>query len=254
MKLVIYTCLFGNYDSLLTPLLPDKQFDYVCFTNNKNLKSKFWKIKYVDEDMNDIFLSRKIKILSHKYLKSYNKSIYIDANIILSANVKKLISLLNDYDLILFEHPRKHTLLKEILIALSTNKIDKSQFNNILKLASNFIFFNNNSKDIITTNRVIVRNHNSKNMINLMEKWWYEYNNKNINRDQFILPYLIDKQLNKIKIISSKFYYFNYYFTRPHLSEKSSTKIKFFIKFFIFELFFRLFCFLKKNIYKKNYE
>ena len=70
---VVYTCLFGKYDNLLKPLLPSKNFDYICFTNNLYLRSNFWKIIYIEENKDNLYLSRKIKILTHHYLPKYEK-------------------------------------------------------------------------------------------------------------------------------------------------------------------------------------
>ena len=43
-KLCVYTCITGDYDDLHEIEKPEKGVDYYCFTNNKNLKSKTWKI------------------------------------------------------------------------------------------------------------------------------------------------------------------------------------------------------------------
>ena len=38
-RIVVYTAITGNYDELKEPIFIDQNIDYVCFTNNKNIKS-----------------------------------------------------------------------------------------------------------------------------------------------------------------------------------------------------------------------
>lgn len=40
-KIVIYTAFTGNYDNLKEPEYIDENCDYVCFTDNPNIKSKY---------------------------------------------------------------------------------------------------------------------------------------------------------------------------------------------------------------------
>ena len=48
-KIAVYTCITGNYDNLLEISEKSDKIDYICFTDNKNLKSASWKIKYFSE-------------------------------------------------------------------------------------------------------------------------------------------------------------------------------------------------------------
>jgi hypothetical protein len=85
-KIVIYTAVFGNnnYDALSSNL---PGFDFICFTDKKK-ESSTWKIKLVKADLSPEVLNRKYKILAHKYLKKYDVSLYIDANIKILKNPK----------------------------------------------------------------------------------------------------------------------------------------------------------------------
>ena len=65
-KVVIYTVITGNYDSLSTPSFRSEGVDYLCFTNNRELQSDFWEIRHIEDGiLNDVGLSRKPKILAH---------------------------------------------------------------------------------------------------------------------------------------------------------------------------------------------
>jgi len=44
MKPIVYTCVYGDYDNLKDQ--PDIGADYICFTDNPNLKSSTWDVRY----------------------------------------------------------------------------------------------------------------------------------------------------------------------------------------------------------------
>ena len=60
---VIYTVITGDYDYLRTPKYVNEDYDYICFTNNKRIKSTFWKVRRIknSEGLDDIRLQRYIK-------------------------------------------------------------------------------------------------------------------------------------------------------------------------------------------------
>ncbi len=81
MNKVIYTALFGDYDDLIE-LQKFEGWDYICFTDQKNLKSDVWKIIEVNDDKNPPnILNRMYKWLPHRYLNEYELSLYLDTNI-----------------------------------------------------------------------------------------------------------------------------------------------------------------------------
>lgn len=245
-KIIIYTGLFDSYDKLSIPLFINQNIEYICFTDNKYLKSKYWKIILIKEKGSGTYLNRKVKMLPHIYLKEYERSIYIDANILLLCSPLKLISYLSNHNFVLFQHPYKHTFLKEIKDNLNHKKINKIIYYEILSKHSNFIFFNIASRSPISANRILIRNHNNKDLIKLMNRWWYDFSNTNLNRDQLILPYLLCSNRNKIKIIVSKKSYNKYFTIRPHKNQSLIIKLKYFLKFSIIEFFTRIIVKIKK--------
>jgi len=48
-RLVIYTAIIGNYDTLKDPEYIDENCDYVCFTDNRELKSDIWQIRLIKD-------------------------------------------------------------------------------------------------------------------------------------------------------------------------------------------------------------
>ena len=108
----IYTVITGDYDTIKQPQVITPGASYFLFTNNHSINDAgVWQIVYLEEDKIDgyvpevaednarirnIHLSRKVKMLAHKYLPSgYDMSIYLDADMMIKANLSKLFELLN---------------------------------------------------------------------------------------------------------------------------------------------------------------
>ena len=84
MKVAVYTCITGGYDSLKDPLVVNKDVDYICFTDNARLNSNVWKIRSIPEELkmlSNVKKQRIVKICPHRYLPEYDVSVWIDGNI-----------------------------------------------------------------------------------------------------------------------------------------------------------------------------
>jgi hypothetical protein len=79
MKRVVYTCLFGHSE-----LFNDFEFerdgiDFVCFTDDPQLRSDFWKIELLPRRILDpARAAKRLKALPHVYLAQYDWSMYVD--------------------------------------------------------------------------------------------------------------------------------------------------------------------------------
>ena len=111
-KKVIYTAIFNNYDSLKTPLVVSKGWDYLCFTNSKELRSDVWKIKYVPMNASASMCARNIKINYFNYVSKYDISVWVDASIEIGCNVSNFISCkIKDVDISLMQHGDRMDIL-----------------------------------------------------------------------------------------------------------------------------------------------
>lgn len=85
-RLVIYTVLTGTKEPLGNPLalLPagaasDLEIGFVCFTDNRALRSDVWELRYIDSvALPSEKLSRRPKALPHEYLADWEYSLYVD--------------------------------------------------------------------------------------------------------------------------------------------------------------------------------
>lgn len=100
-KAIIYTVITGNYDTIKQPLVVEEGVEYVLFTNNCEIREAgVWKVTHIpslnlgsrSEKENNILLSRRVKMLAHKYLpKGYDVSVYVDADMLLKESVSELL-------------------------------------------------------------------------------------------------------------------------------------------------------------------
>lgn len=91
MRRVVYTCLFGHSE-LFNDFEYDRNgIDFVCFTDDPELRSDFWKIELVPRRVLDpARTAKKIKALAHVYLAQYDCSLYIDNTVRLKVEPKRL--------------------------------------------------------------------------------------------------------------------------------------------------------------------
>jgi hypothetical protein len=69
MRCVVYTCLFGHSE-LFNDFKYDRDgIDFVCFTDDPELRSDFWKIELVPRQLlQPALATKRIKALPHVYL------------------------------------------------------------------------------------------------------------------------------------------------------------------------------------------
>jgi len=219
-KVAIYTALFGNYDDLIEPKGNFDNCDFICFTDQRHLKSQKWKIIFVDvSNENDpVYLNRKYKFLPHEYLKEYNESMYVDANIqIINNPFRMVLNYLNTASICIPKHFERDCIYEEISQCILLNKVSLDDGN----AAINELEKNGYPKKIgLGENNIIIRRHNNPDVIFLMERWW-SFFNQGAKRDQFSLLYLSWKYNVKITLMNETSRNRNEYFRyHLHRSEK----------------------------------
>lgn len=200
-KICAYTCITGEYDILHEVKWPEKNVDYLCFTNNKNLKSKTWKIVYIEnENLDNHYLSRKIKILGHPIIsENYDISIWMDASIIWDKSITDFINTyFKDTSLAAFKHSARSTIREEAITCLLFNKDSKDNIVNTL----NFLKTNNYIDNIdLYEMTVFIKKHNDPQVIQTMNIW-FDTLRRFSKRDQLSFPYSVWKTKLKVKTIN----------------------------------------------------
>jgi hypothetical protein len=193
---VVYTAVFGSYDRVL-PINPKWDCDFICFTDNPECVSNGWRIEIVQLDgESPSQANRRYKMLPHKYLPNYERSLYIDGNIRIVADPSPLFDkYLDSAAIAIPKHQDRCCAYAEAEIciqgAIVNKEITKKQMERYAEKGFP-------EKFGLTENGVILRQHLVKNIIALMDLWWEEYCNGG-KRDQLSLPYLIWKYKIDVK-------------------------------------------------------
>lgn len=201
-RIAVYTCIVGDYDDLRQPIVYDSKCDYyfLGLGKPKDLNVYQW-IDISDKIPEEILrlkdatrINRYCKIHPHVFFPQHKYSVYIDGSI----QIQKEVS---------------HLLKRIGKIGIASYGISSAE--DIYEAAAGLFYYCNamgeeNGQEKIkrqirryaeegfprcfglTENGVMVREHNNKDCIRVMETWWEEVLN-NSRRDQLSFMYAIWK-------------------------------------------------------------
>lgn len=213
-KTVIYTCITGNYETLVDPSVISEDFDYVCFTDNLKLKSNIWEIREIPEELkhlSNVKQQRCIKICPHKYLNEYNDSIWLDANIDIIEDIKTFINTQcdeKDKTIFIPQHPSRQCIYKEgaECIKIKKDKSDIINFQLDKYLTEGFP----ENYGLVQTG-IMYRKHNELSCVEVMELWESELS-KHSHRDQLSFNYSLWKlNSNALQYLDKKLFNSKYF-------------------------------------------
>ncbi len=208
-KKVVYTAIFGNKDTLKDPLYHNTDFDYVCFTDNKELKSDIWEVRYSEPIHKDPVRSAKIfKVKPHEYFQKYDVSVWCDANFIICSDLN---TFLNNFgtqaNLLTFQHDQGRTCIyDEAKIIIQDKKDDPDIVKEQMKKYQSEQFPANAG---LTACSILVRRHNEKDIIDMMNLWWNEIK-QHSRRDQLSFYYCKWKLQTKMFMLAYPNYNIRY--------------------------------------------
>lgn len=199
-KICVYTCITGDYDDLKEIEFPNDNVDYICFTNNKNVKSNTWHIINIsDDELDNTRLARKIKILGNDYInENYDISIWIDAAMtfkISPIDYVYNICQIDKYDIVAFKHHLRDCIYEEAKVCINLKNDDVDTINKQMDKYKKNNYPANNG---LIESGVIVKKHNKKNVQKLMKFWFNEVKNYS-KRDQLSFNYSLENNPVKIK-------------------------------------------------------
>lgn len=186
--MVVYTAITGDYDSLKEPLFTGENLTYVCFTNNRNIKSNVWNIEYIDnKKLDNVHLARHIKLNPHLYFSDYEMSIWVDGKYQIMDDLRKYVTKYQKQsNMLCFPHPQRACICDEVAACiLWTNGNNKDM---IIQVAD---YLRNNyplNYGLYETG-CIVRFHNDDFVKMLMNEWEQQIMGYSF-RDQLSFPYV----------------------------------------------------------------
>ena len=208
-RVVVYTAIFGSKDKL-KEVRRYPGIDYVCFTDDENLKSRSWTIKKIDAPSIDPRKNAKIyKILPHRFFSNYEYSLWIDGTHIPTIDIRFLVHkfLVKD-DIALFSHPARRCIYEEMQACVKCNKDDAEI---IKKQEAKYQRENYPEMNGLAACTVILRRHNAPQIKKTMEDWWREIEQYSI-RDQLSFNYVAHRNNLKYAVLPGDVYD-NYFFT-----------------------------------------
>lgn len=190
-RIVIYTAISNNYDSLKLPGKLDPEFDYIVYTDTALPDVGIFDIRpmpylHIDKTRS----ARFVKTHPHILLSEYDIAIWVDANIMILDDFQSLIDdLVNSQKAFAaIPHPVRNTVYEEFEACLDKGKDEKQIMTGQLKKYGDENF---NGKNLIESNFMIF-NLKDERIEAFLNKWWSEID-RNSKRDQISLPYAIAK-------------------------------------------------------------
>ena len=128
MKKVCYTAIFGNYDKHREATIVSEGWDYVLITDNKNIKSNNYEVKYIDLKQTPARNARYCKLNYWKVLPGYDRYLWHDSSMQVNTDLNEFCDIVgaNEKDLILFKHPGRKCIYHEAEVIIR-EKIDKAE-------------------------------------------------------------------------------------------------------------------------------
>lgn len=199
-KIVVYTCIVGNYDSIKEPFFINPEIDYIIFTDQDVPKSSAWKkidiTKFKEYyAMSPTLFNRLVKMKPHLFLKEYDYSIYIDGTITVISDMAPIIEKMDGKIIGVHKHAYRDCIYMERDAILYSKRANKKLINRQIKEYEKENYPKHNG---LYENTILVREHNENNCIRVMEEWWREYL-KYPTRDQISFPYILWKERIKKK-------------------------------------------------------
>lgn len=223
-KYSILTCLFGKYDNLWEVKEKRDDVEYVCITDDPNLKSDTWSVVLADKNLLSWpFVNQWTYIRYHPFeFVSSNVCLYVDASIdIVKDFTKELIEpfIESNYEYGVLMHPWRYNIAEETMKWVS----DKNYPPVIAEKIINYLSENNyNVNGLIQSTILLFKNTKDTNIINnrtweLCHQW---SDSTEIDRNnQCDLTYIINSMYYdspKIMFMSSQVICSDYMHWRQH--------------------------------------
>jgi len=170
---VVYTCLFGFSEHFNNFVYEqDDNIDFICFTDNPELRSSFWKIKLMNPGLLDpARASKQIKALPHRFLSEYDWSLYIDNIIRLKTPPKQLFHEFlagTPSPFVCFRHPHRNCVYDEAAEVVALGYDDPDRVQAQMRFYRQFGYPAQNG---LAATMFILRRHHDTNLTPTMERW-----------------------------------------------------------------------------------
>ncbi len=177
MKKLIYTCNYGNYDTVKNPIIKTLGWDYVMVTDTQ--KDADWDVVVWETNNPKWLAAREVKLMPELMFSDYDITIYIDASMQINTDLDEYIKRLSKTaDMAMAQHPQRFCVYEEIKACVTHKRL--------LPIQSKEIYNRYKAQDIpemggLFQCGVMIRRNN--NHMNYFGRKWFE-ETKFTHRDQ----------------------------------------------------------------------
>lgn len=207
---VVYTAITGNYDSVEEDFVKNPNFEYILFTNNKEVKSSQWRVVYLEntEQLDQIRLARRVKILGYQYLQEYDYSVWLDGKIKIVGDIAEYIQRYKGkFPILAFPHNINNCVYEELESCIA---LKKDSNNTMTSQIEGYRKEGYPADYGMVDSCILVRELKHKKLNEIMDFWWHEVSTKSF-RDQLSFNYAFWKA-DYVYDTSPLFCYQNPYF------------------------------------------
>jgi hypothetical protein len=186
--ITVVTALFGGRLELLEPGFASADVAFVAFTDDPDVRSRWWTVKLVPRDSGTTprRQAKRYKVLPHEYLPHSEYSLWIDSDVSLAVDPNDLVARhLKDSDLALFTHPWRDCIYDEAEVCADIG-LDSPE--RIRRQIERYRSEGYPPRNGLHACRILLRRHTPA-IRALNEAWWAEITRDSV-RDQISFGYV----------------------------------------------------------------
>lgn len=202
LKIVFFTCITDNYDSLKLCCYTIDNARYIAFTDTYIEKMSPWEIRpclYLHKDPTRT--ARFIKTHPHLFFKNYDIAIWIDSNIVIKKDLSKIINnfFKSKKTVGCISHPFRNSVYEEFIACKNSQKDSSSTMYEFIKKLK----FEGYKDDILFETNFMMFNLKIKNIKNFLNLWW-DCIDSYSKRDQLSITYALKRSNANYHLIFNK--------------------------------------------------
>lgn len=173
-KGVVYSAITGDYDQVREPKYINPGLDYILFTNNPQITSSVWQVRMVEnkEQLDNVRLARRIKILGHEYLPEYDYSIWVDGKLEIESDLGEYVEKYRKKEPVLcFTHYENNDIYQEKETCITLRK-DNPEI--VEKQVRRYHEEGYPADSGLVESGVMVRELHDERVRRIMQIWWEE--------------------------------------------------------------------------------
>lgn len=198
-KIIVYTCILNDYDTLYSPLIETENATYVVFSDDTKITKgiDLWEYKPIPDKIkkkcnnNNTLINRYIKMHPHELFPDYDLALYIDGCLRVMSDITSLLDSINDTTgLAMHLHPKRIDIYEEAKACLKLSLGNKQAIKQLINKYNQEGFPHNFGLFEAGIIAIDLKNPNSQ---FIMDNWWLNLAASKTERDQLVFTYVLWK-------------------------------------------------------------